>query len=187
MLRILLAEDNTVNQKVIIRLLQTTQPCCVALAENGVEAVSMWKAAARGEPVAVRPTPSGAKLPPVTRAFHLVLMDCQMPEMDGQEATRQIRALEPDMPGGPVWTPIIALTAHALQSDKDSCMAAGMSDYVTKPIDIPKFTAALERAMLQRREWGQEQRRRKQQAQQERRQEQQPSADGSTSEEGSPR
>jgi len=102
--RVLLVEDNEVNRKVALRLLEKLQ-LVVEVATNGVEAVQ--KA--------------------TTNAYDLILMDCQMPEMDGYEATRQLRAQG-------VRTPIIALTANALQGDQEQCLLAGMDDYLSKPI-----------------------------------------------------
>ena len=75
------------------------------------------------------------------KAYDLVFMDCQMPEMDGYEATRAIRAK-----GGQFSDlPIVALTASALTEDKKKCLDAGMSDYLTKPIRLPELIAILER------------------------------------------
>lgn len=108
-LRVLVAEDNPVNQKVIRRTLEKWG-IEVHLANHGGEAV---------EQLAQEP-------------FHLVLMDCQMPEMDGYEATRRIRAHE--QPHGR-HTPIIALTANALQGDREKCLECGMNDYLTKPVN----------------------------------------------------
>jgi PAS domain S-box-containing protein len=116
--RILLAEDNLVNQKVARTTLEKLGHE-VEVASDGREAVNAWK--------------SGR--------FDLVLMDCQMPNFDGYEATIEIRRLEK---GGPR-TPIIALTAHAMKGDDLKCRAAGMDDYLTKPLDRAKLLAALER------------------------------------------
>ncbi|MCS6922904.1 MAG: response regulator, partial [Fimbriimonadales bacterium] len=108
-LRVLVAEDNYVNQKVIRRQLERWG-VQVAIAENGNEVLE-W----------------------LSRApFDLVLMDCQMPEMDGYEATRRIRAYE--APRG-LHIPIIALTANALEGDREKCLECGMDDYLSKPID----------------------------------------------------
>lgn len=108
-LRVLVAEDNYVNQKVIRRQLERWG-VQVEIAENGNEVLE-W----------------------LSRApFDLVLMDCQMPEMDGYEATRRIRAYE--APRG-LHIPIIALTANALEGDREKCLECGMDDYLSKPID----------------------------------------------------
>jgi two-component system sensor histidine kinase/response regulator len=116
--RILLAEDNIVNQKVAVRLLERLN-YRVTVVENGMAAVAHWK--------------SGT--------FDLILMDCQMPEMDGYEATREIRRLE----GGTHHIPIVALTAHAMNGSDEECFAAGMDDYLTKPIDSEKLDVCLEK------------------------------------------
>ena len=116
-LRILLAEDNTVNQMVASRLLQKLGHS-VELAANGVLAVSAWHRA----------------------DWDLILMDCQMPEMDGYEATRQIRALEPAVGRR---TRIVALTAHAMAEDHDKCIDAGMDDYITKPLNVADLQRVL--------------------------------------------
>ena len=115
-LRILLAEDNVVNQKLALRLLQQ-MGYRADLASNGIEAVESVQ----------------------RQTYDVVLMDVQMPEMDGLEASRQINAR---------WQPqerprIIAMTANAMQGDRDMCMAAGMDDYVTKPIRVEQLVEAL--------------------------------------------
>ena len=115
-LRILVAEDNEVNQKVVKAILARTGHR-VDIVGNGIEAVS---AVIRG-------------------AYDLVLMDVQMPEMDGVTATRRIRELD-----GPVsQIPIIALTANAMKGDEENYRAAGMNDYVSKPIESDKLAAAM--------------------------------------------
>ena len=118
-LRILLAEDNLVNQKVAVRLLEK-QCHRVETAANGAEAM-----AALGREV-----------------FDLVLMDCQMPVMNGYDATRIIRARE-QQTGGHI--PIVALTAHAMKGDREACLDAGMDDYLSKPIHPKELAAAIER------------------------------------------
>ena len=80
--------------------------------------------------------------------YDLIFMDCQMPEMDGFEATRLIRERERE--GGPACTwrapvRIVALTANAMQGDREKCLAAGMDDYVSKPVRLRELQAALER------------------------------------------
>ena len=115
--RILLAEDNPVNAKLATALLRRIG-FTVVLAENGLEALSLWER----EPV------------------DLILMDVQMPGMDGLAATRAIREREPTR-GERV--PIVALTAHAREEDRELCMRAGMDDYLTKPIDRAALKATL--------------------------------------------
>ncbi|HET8871604.1 MAG TPA: response regulator [Aquabacterium sp.] len=108
--RILVVDDNAVNQKVAAVMLQR-YGCMVDVAASGIEACNMVN-----------------MLP-----YDLVLMDCQMPEMDGYEATRQIRQREAEMGGGRR-LPIIALTANAMEGNAERCFAAGMDDYLSKPI-----------------------------------------------------
>jgi signal transduction histidine kinase/DNA-binding response OmpR family regulator len=117
-LRILLAEDNAVNQNLAVRLLKK-RGHSVVVAGNGLEAV----AAAEREP------------------FDLVLMDVQMPEMDGMEATRVLRARE-GVAGRRL--PIVALTAHAMKGDRERCLEAGMDGYVTKPIQPQELWQAID-------------------------------------------
>jgi PAS domain S-box-containing protein len=120
--RILLAEDNPVNQKLAKRLLERLG-AEVHIAGDGVEALRALRES----------------------VFDAVLMDCQMPQMDGYEATRQIRNSESGVKNPHV--PVIALTAHALATDRTKCLAAGMNDYLTKPIDPSQLQLALSRAL----------------------------------------
>jgi len=114
--RILLAEDNLVNQKVATRLLERLN-FRVDVVGNGRDAVDAWQ--------------SGR--------YDLILMDCQMPELDGYEATREIRRAE----NGMKRVPIVALTAHAMKGADEECRAAGMDGYLSKPIDLQQLEAAL--------------------------------------------
>jgi PAS domain S-box-containing protein len=118
-LQILLAEDNVVNQKVATRLLER-HGHSVQVACNGAEALA---ALSRG-------------------VFDLILMDVQMPVMDGYDATRAIRAGERDTDRH---IPIVALTAHAMKGDRESCLQAGMDDYLGKPIHPMELAAVIER------------------------------------------
>jgi two-component system, sensor histidine kinase and response regulator len=111
-LRVLLAEDSLVNQKLAVGLLEK-HGHCVVVAKNGREAVRALE----------------------LDHFDLVLMDVQMPEMDGYEATEVIRSRERER-GGTRRLPIIAITARALKGDRERCLAAGMDDYVAKPIHV---------------------------------------------------
>jgi two-component system sensor histidine kinase/response regulator len=129
---ILVAEDNPVNQKVVVRLLEK-RGFTVDLASNGIEAVAALQ----------------------RKSFHLILMDCQMPEMDGYAAATQIRKQEGAKKGkngthgekalSSSRTPIIALTANAMEGDQARCLAAGMDDYLSKPLHPTKLDAILER------------------------------------------
>ncbi len=115
---VLLAEDNAVNQKVALRFLERLGYRADAVA-NGLEALATLE----------------------NRRYDLVLMDLQMPEMDGLEASRQIRARLP----ADRQPKIIALTANAMQGDRETCLAAGMDDYITKPVKMHEIAAAIRR------------------------------------------
>jgi two-component system sensor histidine kinase/response regulator len=117
--RVLMVEDNEVNREVLQALLEHAG-MSAAQASNGLEALQMAQAG----------------------AYDLVLMDMQMPLMNGLEATRAIRAL-------PGWqdTPILALTANAFDEDRDACLEAGMNDFLAKPMESGAFYAAVLRAL----------------------------------------
>lgn len=118
-LRILLVEDNAVNQKVAVKILGR-MGYRVDVAGNGLEALAALRA----------------------RSYDVLLMDIQMPQMDGLETTRHIHRdwSEDDRPY------IIALTANAMQEDQDKCLAVGMNDYIRKPLQITALEQALWRA-----------------------------------------
>lgn len=118
--RILVAEDNRVNQ-VVVRSLLETQGYEVQLVSNGQEAITALEES----------------------TYDVVLMDCQMPEMDGFTATQEIRRRE----GDTRYTPIVALTAHAMQSERERCLAAGMDDFLSKPFKTAELAAVLTRIM----------------------------------------
>jgi two-component system sensor histidine kinase/response regulator len=120
-LHVLLAEDNPVNRKLVMTLLRKRGHTVKAV-ENGRKAVQSIQAA------------GGA-------GFDVVLMDLQMPEMSGFEAAHAIR----DQEGGGPRLPIIALTAHAMQGDRERCLEAGMDGYLSKPIDVDELIATVER------------------------------------------
>jgi CheY-like chemotaxis protein len=114
--RVLVVEDNPMNQKVASRTLERLG-CRVDIAANGLEAVDMVN-----------------RFP-----YDVIFMDCQMPEMDGYEATRRIRQL----PGVNAHIPIIAITANAFRGDREACLASGMDDYLTKPVGKAQFDQML--------------------------------------------
>jgi two-component system sensor histidine kinase/response regulator len=120
-LRLLLAEDNDVNQKFAVRALSKAGHS-VEVANNGQEAIDAWAA----------------------ESYDAVLMDIQMPVMDGYLATAEIRRRET---ASPRHTPIIAMTAHAMKGDKEKCLEAGMDGYVTKPIKSKLMLAEIARVL----------------------------------------
>jgi len=118
-MRVLLAEDNLVNQKVALHMLAALG-YRADLAANGLEVIEALE----------------------RQTYDVILMDVQMPEMDGLEAARRIVARQPDRMKRP-W--IIALTANAVQGDRDICLDAGMDDYISKPIKKEELAAAMGR------------------------------------------
>jgi CheY-like chemotaxis protein len=120
LVRVLVAEDNSVNQLVAVRLLERLG-CRVDVAGNGAEAVQM-----------------ATRLP-----YSLIFMDCHMPEMDGFEATLEIRRREREL--GLMAMPIVALTASVLQEDRDRCVSAGMDDIIGKPVQPAELAQVLRR------------------------------------------
>ncbi len=115
-LSVLLAEDNPVNRKVAVHML-TKLGCTTTIAENGAKAVDQI----------------------IHKRFDLVLMDCEMPVMNGFQATAEIRMLE----GSNRHTPIIAMTARAMRGDREECLQAGMDDYLSKPVKLSQLHAVL--------------------------------------------
>ena len=119
-MNILLAEDNLINQKFALRALQM-KGHNVEVANNGLEAVNLWEG----------------------NEFDLILMDVQMPQMDGLEATRQIRSKE-QADQTTERTLIVAMTAHAMKGDREKCLSAGMDGYLTKPIRPTRLFSIVE-------------------------------------------
>ena len=117
-LRVLAAEDNEVNCMVLESMLEF-EGAQVVFAANGLEAVNAMGQADAG-------------------AYHAVLMDVQMPVMDGLEATRCILAANPTVP-------VIGLTAHALEEERDRCRAAGMVEHLAKPVELDELVSVLQR------------------------------------------
>ena len=118
-LRILIAEDNPVNQKIAVKILNKLgyEP---SLANNGKEALEIVS----------------------NEQYDIILMDVQMPEMNGLEATRMIRTCLEIQPV------VIAMTANVMQGDRDDCLQAGMDDYMSKPIDLSELLSQLEKWSL---------------------------------------
>jgi CheY-like chemotaxis protein/HPt (histidine-containing phosphotransfer) domain-containing protein len=131
-LRILLVEDNATNQMLVLRILEK-QGHAITVANNGREALENLKIADFRLPMEnpQRGSPSANSHLATAKPFDLVLMDVQMPELDGLEATAAIRAHEKQA-GGHI--PILAMTAHAMKGDREECLAAGMDGYLSKPI-----------------------------------------------------
>jgi CheY-like chemotaxis protein/HPt (histidine-containing phosphotransfer) domain-containing protein len=132
--RVLLAEDNPVNQAVAQKMIEAIG-CELTIVDNGALAVRAF----------------------ADSHYDLILMDCQMPEMDGFAATAAIRASEarrnasgPAGDGGPTHVPIVALTAHAMKGDRDASLAAGMDDHLSKPFSLEMLQTVLQRWMTPR-------------------------------------
>ena len=125
--QILLAEDNIVNQK-LATLMLTKAGYKVKVACNGKKAVEMYKAS--------------------HDRFSLIFMDIQMPEMDGMKATEAIREMEKKELKLKLGIPIIAMTANAMKGDREQCLAAGMDDYITKPIKKDRLLAIIEKYIV---------------------------------------
>jgi two-component system, sensor histidine kinase and response regulator len=121
--KVLVAEDNPVNQEITLKML-TYLGCHVRVVANGHEALEALEQATY---------------------YDLVLMDCEMPEMDGFEATKAIR--ESEALRGETPLQIIALTAHAMQGAREDCLAAGMTDYLSKPFSMEELCAVLRRCL----------------------------------------
>lgn len=117
--KILIVDDNLTNQEVVLKMVKYLR-YIYTCANNGVEAIDKY----------------------MQKDCDLILMDCQMPEMDGYEATKKIRELENTM--GYPHVPIVGLTAHALVGDREKCLNAGMDDYIAKPVKIMVLKSVLE-------------------------------------------
>jgi signal transduction histidine kinase/ActR/RegA family two-component response regulator len=130
--RLLLAEDVEINQEIVMALLERTK-LEIDCADNGAEALARYRAA--------------------PEKYNIILMDVQMPEMDGFEATRRIRAFEKERSGGnesPRNIPIIAMTANVFREDIEKCLAAGMNSHLGKPIDFNEVMGKLRRYLPER-------------------------------------
>ena len=117
--KVLIAEDYIINQEVTQEILKLMDFAVIDLAENGIEALDQYN----------------------HTEYDVILMDIQMPEKDGYEVTKEIRQRE----GSTKHTIIIALTANALTGDREKCLAAGMDDYISKPIEAEKLEDILDK------------------------------------------
>ncbi len=124
-LKVLVADDNPVNQRLAVRMLEKLE-IRADVVDNGRDAVEMFRA----------------------NRYDLILMDCQMPEMNGYEATAELRQIEPNG----ARTVIIALTAEAVSGARERCLAAGMDDFITKPVRFDELAATVERWAKSKRE-----------------------------------
>jgi CheY-like chemotaxis protein len=118
--RVLIADDNAVNRRLACKLLEKLG-CTAELACHGRQAIEMWRGG----------------------QYDLIFMDCHMPELDGYQAVRLIREYESE--GHLRRTPIVAMTAQAMQGDRERCLAAGMDDYISKPVKLENIEQTLER------------------------------------------
>ncbi len=116
--KILVAEDNEMNQKVIKIILEKTG-LAYAIANDGIEAITQFK----------------------SQKFNLILMDCQMPNLDGLSATRKIREVEKETSLQRI--PIIALTANSMKGDRENCLEAGMDDFLSKPFRMNELVQVI--------------------------------------------
>ena len=116
---VLVVDDSSVDRRLLGGLLEHRGDCAILYAANGQEAVEAL----------------------THIQYDIVLMDCQMPVMDGYEATEKIRSYE----GDEKHTPIIAMTAHAMKGDRERCLEAGMDDYLSKPVTIESLNQVLEK------------------------------------------
>ena len=119
--RVLVVEDNEVNQKVAGGILRKLGVQTVDVVDNGLEALNFLR----------------------EQTVDIVFMDVQMPVMDGYDATRQLRKID-----ALAQLPVVAMTANAMDGDRDECMAAGMNDYVSKPIKLDQVRQALVRNLV---------------------------------------
>ena len=123
--KVLVAEDNPVNA-MVVRIYLEKLGCCGIFVSNGIEAVDMFR----------------------QETFDAILMDCQMPLMDGYEATRRIRSIEKEIHPGRAPVRIIAVTANALEGERTRCLETGMDDYISKPFDVHSLMDTLQTAAV---------------------------------------
>ena len=122
--RILLVEDNFINRQVVAKMLEPSE-ATLTMAEDGLEALDLLK----------------------KESFDLILMDCQMPNMDGYECTIAIREYEKNTP---LHVPIVAITANAYEDDKQRCLDIGMDDFVSKPVNSHELYTVIAKAFNKR-------------------------------------